>query len=69
MADSIRISKEEVKQRMDSGEEIIFLDIRNPGPWERSGHKIKGAIRMPLNEIDHQIASIPKGKPIFTYCT
>lgn len=69
MTDSIRINKEEVKRRMDSGEETIFLDIRNPGPWERSEHKIKGAIRMPLNEIDQHIASIPKGKPIVTYCT
>ncbi|MGH9444636.1 MAG: rhodanese-like domain-containing protein [Terriglobia bacterium] len=69
MADSIRISKEEVKQRLAAGEEIVFLDIRNPGPWERAEHKIKGAIRFPLNEIDQRIQSIPKDKPIVTYCT
>ncbi|HET9180121.1 MAG TPA: rhodanese-like domain-containing protein [Terriglobia bacterium] len=69
MADSIRISKEELKRRMDSGEEIVFLDIRNPGPWERSERKIKGAIRMPLNKIDEHIAAIPKDKPVVAYCT
>lgn len=69
MTDSLRISKEEVKKRLDSGEEIIFLDIRNPGPWERAERNIKGALRMPLNEIDQRIQSIPKGKPIVTYCT
>lgn len=69
MADSLRISKEEAKERQDSGEEIIFLDIRNPGSWERSEHQIKGAIRMPLNEIDQRVGSLPKGKAIITYCT
>ncbi|MGH9325546.1 MAG: rhodanese-like domain-containing protein [Terriglobia bacterium] len=69
MTDSIRISKEEVKQRLESGEEITFLDIRNPGPWERAERKIKRAIRLPLSEIDQRIQSIPKGKPIVTYCT
>ena len=69
MTDSIRITKEEVRRRIDSGEEIVFLDIRNPGPWERAQRKIKGAIRLPLDEIDQRIQSIPKGKPIVTYCT
>lgn len=69
MTDLLRTSKEEVKHRIESGEEIVFLDIRNPGPWERSERKIKGAIRLPLNEIDQRIESIPKDKPIITYCT
>jgi rhodanese-related sulfurtransferase len=69
MTDSIRISKEEVKRRMDCGKEIVFLDIRNPGPWERAERKIKGAIRMPLDEIDRRIESIPNDKPVVTYCT
>ncbi len=69
MTNSIRISKEDVKRRLDSGEEIVFLDIRNPGPWERAERKIKGAIRLPLNEIDQRVQSIPKGKAIITYCT
>jgi len=69
VTDLIRISKEEVKRRIDSGEEIIFLNIRNPGPWERAERKIQGAIRLPLNEIDQRIESIPKDKPIVTYCT
>jgi rhodanese-related sulfurtransferase len=69
MTDSIRISKEEVKKRLDSGERIVFLDIRNPDPWERAERKIKGAIRLPLNEIDQRIGSIPKDRPIITYCT
>lgn len=69
MADSLRISKEEVKKRIDSGEDIVFLDIRNPDPWERAEYKIKGALRIPLNEIDQRVQSIPKDKPIVTYCT
>lgn len=69
MTDLLRTSKEEVKHRIESGEEIVFLDIRNPGPWGRSERKIKGAIRIPLSEIDQRIGSIPKDQPIITYCT
>lgn len=69
MTDSLRITKEDVKCRLDSGEEIVFIDVRNPGPWERAGRKIKGAIRIALNELDKHIDSIPKGKPVVTYCT
>lgn len=69
MVNSLRISKEEVQHRLESGEEIVFIDVRNPGPWERAERKIKGALRIPLNELDQPIQSIPKGKPIVTYCT
>jgi rhodanese-related sulfurtransferase len=69
MTDSLRITKEDVKRRMDLGEEFVFIDVRNPGPWERAALKIKGAIRIALNELDRQIESIPKNKPVVTYCT
>lgn len=69
MTDSLRISKEDIKHRMDSGEEIVFIDVRNPGPWERTARKIKGAIRIALNELDKRIESIPKEKSVVTYCT
>lgn len=69
MADSLRISKEDVKRRMDSGEQVVFIDVRNPGPWEQAARKIKGAIRIGLKELDQQLGSIPKDKPVVTYCT
>lgn len=69
MTDSLRISKEDVKHRMDSGEQVVFIDVRNPGPWEQAARKIKGAIRIGLKELDQQLGSIPKDKPVVTYCT
>jgi rhodanese-related sulfurtransferase len=69
MTDSLRVSKEDVKRRMDSGEEVVFIDVRNPGPWESATRKIKGARRIALNELDRCLGSIPKGKPVVTYCT
>lgn len=69
MSDSLRITKEDVISRMNSGEEIVFIDVRNPGPWERTARKIKGAIRIALTELDRRIEDIPKNKPVVTYCT
>lgn len=69
MVDPVRMSKEDVKRRMDSGEEIVFLDVRNPGPWEQAARKIKGATRIALTELDQHLESIPRDKPVVTYCT
>lgn len=69
MTDSLRITKEDVISRTNSGEEITFIDVRNPGPWERTARKIKGAIRIALTELDRRIEDIPKNKPVVTYCT
>ena len=69
MTDSLRITKEDVRRRMDLGEEIVFIDVRNPGPWERAARKIKGATRIALNELDKRIESIPKNRHVVTYCT
>ncbi len=69
MADAPRITVDELKQRMDAGEEFTFVDVRNPTAWAESDMKIPGAIRVPLEGFQRHVAAIPKDKPIVTYCT
>jgi rhodanese-related sulfurtransferase len=59
----------DVAERIDHGEVPVFVDTRNPTAWSESDVKLPGAIRMPLDEIDSVADSIPRGRPVVTYCT
>ena len=67
-AEAPRISKEELKALMESGD-VVIMDARSKAGWEFSDHKIKGAIRTPLDTIDEWLESIPKDKTLVIYCS
>ncbi|MBK9142752.1 MAG: hypothetical protein IPM23_09675 [Candidatus Melainabacteria bacterium] len=66
---SSRITPEEVKLRLDNGEKLTFIDVRNAQPWADSGFKIPGAIRISLAELQQCLPLIPRTEPLITYCT
>ena len=57
----------DLKARLDAGEEIFLLDVRNPDELEEHG-MIEGAVNIPVDQIAARIAEVPKDKPIVTYC-
>jgi rhodanese-related sulfurtransferase len=63
-----RVNAEELKRRVDAGEEVVILDVRR-GSWERSDVKIKGAVRMELQDVLAPDAPLPRGAAIVAYCT
>lgn len=69
MSEAPRITIDELKRRMDAGEEFTIIDTRNPHAWAESDVMMRGAIRIPLDELDRHLAQIPKAKPIVAYCT
>jgi rhodanese-related sulfurtransferase len=64
-----RISIDEVKQRLDSGEPILFIDTRDPEAWDESDIKLPGALRIHFSEIEKHLDKLPRDKLIVTYCT
>lgn len=64
-----RVTVDEVKQRMDRGEQFAFIDTRNPKAWAEADTKLPGAIRIPANEVNEHIDEIPRDRVIITYCT
>lgn len=48
--EATRVTVDEVKERLDRGEELVFVDTRNPQAWGESDAKLPGAIRVPANE-------------------
>jgi len=69
MADDVRISADELRRRMEAGEEFTIIDVRNPRAWAEATDMAAGAIRVALDDADEAIARIPRSKPIVTYCT
>ena len=44
MPEAARISAEELKRRIDSGEDFTIIDVRNPTAWAQSDTMMPGAI-------------------------
>lgn len=65
-----RIEMEEVKARMESGQEIVFIDTRNGSAWSNSNKIIPGAIRVRGGqELTDVMKTLPKETFIVIYCT
>ena len=67
--EATRITVDEVKQRMDRGEEFAFIDSRNDQAWANAGEKLPNAIRVPANELEQHLDQIPKDRAVIVYCT
>lgn len=63
-----QITAEEAKKIMDSGEDIIILDVREQDEFDE-GH-IENAILIPYTEIEGKVVEIipDKDKQILVYC-
>ena len=69
MAAAPRITVEELKRRMDSGEDFTVIDVRNDNAWTETDTVIPEAIRVPLNKLEENLPRIPKSRPVVAYCT
>ena len=64
-----KISVEELKRRLDAGDEISVVDVRHPLSLELDPETIPGAINFTLEEIEHRHQEIPRDRDIVLYCT
>ncbi len=68
-ADGIpRMTIQELKGKMDSGDRIVILDVRTAEDYSTSPYKIRGAIRIPLDELKSRYTELPAAAEIVTYC-
>jgi rhodanese-related sulfurtransferase len=69
MADALRITVDELKRRMEAGEDFVVIDVRNPQAWAESETMLPEAIRLPMDKLEENLSKIPKDRPIVAYCT
>lgn len=67
--EATRVTVEEVKERMQRGEQFTFVDTRNPQAWDEAETKLPGAVRIPADEVEQHLAEIPRDRVVITYCT
>jgi len=64
-----RITVDEVKERIDRGEPIVFVDCRRQDAWDGAQSKLPGAIRISPDEAEAHFEELPEGRTLVTYCT
>jgi rhodanese-related sulfurtransferase len=69
MADAPRITVEELRKRMEAGEDFTLIDLRNANAWAETDTVIPEAIRVPLDKLEENLPRIPKNRPVVAYCT
>ena len=61
-----RIAISELKQKLDSGEKLLLIDVREDWELEENG-AIPGAIHIPMAELDMRMLDIPKDVQLVFY--
>ena len=64
MSYSIRV--QELKDRLDKGDKLLLLDVREP--WEYSMAKIDGSVLISLGELAVSLDQLDKEAEIICYC-
>lgn len=62
-----RITKEEVKAKMNSSD-VAIIDVRASRDWKQSESMIKGAVREDPRDVEKWAKNYPKGKTLVLYC-
>jgi membrane protein DedA with SNARE-associated domain len=64
-----RISPEDLREMLDSGQEVTIVDLRHPSEVEREGVKVTGALIVRPDDLRSRSGEIPREHEIILYCT
>ena len=64
-----RITVDELKEKLAKNAPVFVIDSRSQGSYDNSEMKIKGAVRIPMDEIETRLKEIPHDREIVVYCT
>lgn len=64
-----RITAQELKAKIDKGDALVVVDVRTGKDYADSRIKIKGAVRIPIVQLEERYTELPKDKEIIFYCT
>jgi membrane protein DedA with SNARE-associated domain/rhodanese-related sulfurtransferase len=64
-----RITPEELKERLDLGEDIFLVDLRDAIEFEIEPRTIPGALRLSVEELEENHHKIPRDREVVLFCT
>jgi membrane protein DedA with SNARE-associated domain len=63
-----RITPEELKQKLDTGEDVIIIDVRHSYEFEAEPQTIPRAVHLALERLEKEDLKIPGDREIILYC-
>ena len=64
-----RITVEELKAKLDAGEDMVVVDVRHPVDFQAEPTIIPGALHLTTEEMEARHLEIPRDREIVLYCT
>src|ERR1700733_290392 len=65
----VPVSDVEARLNLEGAPDIIIADVRSHGYYDQGEQRVKGSIRIEPNNLEAFIETLPKGAPIYLYCT
>lgn len=60
------VTSGEARRFLASHRNAYLLDVRTPEEFRQA--RLKGAVLIPVNEIERRYAEVPKNRPVVVYC-
>ena len=67
-AEDYELTPAQLKQRLETGEPLILLDVREPYEWNIANLESRGARLIPLAELPERMADLDPDTDIVIYC-
>src|SRR5262245_46799890 len=64
-----RITPEELKLRLEGGEDLLLVDLRDRFDFEAEPSIIPGALHLTIEDLEARHSEIPRDREIVLYCT
>jgi rhodanese-related sulfurtransferase len=64
-----RITVDELKKKIDAGEELVIVDLRHSVDFEADPETIPGAFRMDAKDLQEKRDPLPHDREVILYCT
>jgi rhodanese-related sulfurtransferase len=64
-----RISPQELLEKINAGEQVMIVDLRQPLDIEIVPYAIPGALRMAMEELEDRHLEIPRDREVILYCS
>ncbi|HEV2197428.1 MAG TPA: VTT domain-containing protein [Candidatus Acidoferrum sp.] len=64
-----RITVDELKEKIDSGDQVTIVDLRHSLDFEAEPEVIPGAFHMEAKELEEKNDRLPRGGEVVLYCT
>lgn len=64
-----RITVDEQRQKLESGENLLILDLRSRAALQEDPSLIRGAFHLSMDDVDGHLEKVPRDHDIILYCS